>query len=157
MGVENGQLTLHLQWSRLQLNPSELAELSDLTYAANAVSFEVGPDRWMWSPESSGLFTVRNIRKIIEEKSFPNDGFGFFWNRWVPLKINLLVWRLVLDRLPTTTNLSRRNVQIPALDCKICHDGDETASQLFFHADWLKVYGILSLNGASWDQYSCYI
>ena len=106
-GVENDQLTLHLQWSRLQLNPSELAELSDLTYAANAVSFEVGPDRWMWSPESSGLFTVRNIRKIIEEKSFPNDGFGFFWNRWVPLKINLSVWRLVLDRLPTTTNLSR--------------------------------------------------
>ncbi|KAM0049113.1 hypothetical protein Hdeb2414_s0008g00282151 [Helianthus debilis subsp. tardiflorus] len=75
MGVEIGQLMLHLQWYRLQLNPSELAKLSDLTYAANAVSFEVGPDRWMWSPESSGLFIVRNIRKIIRFRMMVSGSF----------------------------------------------------------------------------------
>ena len=33
-----------------------------------------------------------------------------FWHKDVPLKVNLFVWRLLLNRLPTYNNLFKRGV-----------------------------------------------
>jgi hypothetical protein len=38
------------------------------------------------------------------------------WLKVVPLKVNLFVWRLLLNRIPSKDNLMRRNV-VPLDDC----------------------------------------
>ncbi|GKB78816.1 RNA-directed DNA polymerase, eukaryota [Tanacetum coccineum] len=50
----------------------------------------------------------------------------------VPIKINILAWKVCLDILPTRFNLSLRGLDIPSILCPICHLAGESSSHLFF-------------------------
>ncbi|GJS70003.1 RNA-directed DNA polymerase, eukaryota [Tanacetum coccineum] len=50
----------------------------------------------------------------------------------IPIKVNVFAWKLYLDRLPTRSNLSRRNVSLPSLACPLCDHVLEDSSHLFF-------------------------
>ena len=65
----------------------------------------------------------------------PNIPFQTKWNKLVPIKVNVFIWRLVLDRLPFPWNLSRRGMDIPFLDCLICDTGTNMLPHLFFQCE----------------------
>nr|GEU69853.1 hypothetical protein [Tanacetum cinerariifolium] len=46
--------------------------------------------------------------------------------------VNVFAWKLFLDRLPTRSNLARRNVSIPSLACPLCDHALKDSSHLFF-------------------------
>nr|GEV77083.1 reverse transcriptase domain-containing protein [Tanacetum cinerariifolium] len=54
------------------------------------------------------------------------------WIKSIPIKVNVFAWKLFLDRLPTRSNLARRNVSIPSLACPLCDHALEDSSRLFF-------------------------
>jgi hypothetical protein len=59
------------------------------------------------------------------------------WHKDIPLKVVLFVWRLFRDRLPTRSNLFRRNVI--DIDAQSCVGGCglvETSTHLFFHCNF---------------------
>ncbi|KAJ0444928.1 putative reverse transcriptase zinc-binding domain-containing protein [Helianthus annuus] len=45
--------------------------------------------------------------------------------------VDFLIWRIVQDKLPTTTALARRNIFVLNTRCKMCEDEDESALHLF--------------------------
>ncbi|KAF5761564.1 putative reverse transcriptase zinc-binding domain-containing protein [Helianthus annuus] len=80
----------------------------------------------------SGQFSLKSLRCLMEHKFFFSDlRIGYEWNGWVPIKVNFVAWRLVLNRLPTAVNLVQRNINIPDTRCKVCNEEDESASHLF--------------------------
>jgi len=50
----------------------------------------------------------------------------------IPPSIAVCLWRLVLDRLPTKSKLSRRGAIVSNLACPMCLKGEETSQHLFF-------------------------
>ncbi|PWA88611.1 hypothetical protein CTI12_AA118930 [Artemisia annua] len=54
------------------------------------------------------------------------------WVNVVPVKINILAWRVSLDRLPTRFNLSLRGIDVSSILCPICSSVGETSSHLLF-------------------------
>nr|GEU52511.1 RNA-directed DNA polymerase, eukaryota [Tanacetum cinerariifolium] len=68
-------------------------------------------DHWVWNLNSSGMFHVYDIRKLLDEKFLPNDGAATRWSKFMPIKINIFAWKVCLDRLPTRMNLVHRGVQ----------------------------------------------
>ncbi|KAF5765755.1 putative transcription factor WD40-like family [Helianthus annuus] len=58
------------------------------------------------------------------------DRYDFAWSKWVPKKINIFVWRAVLNRLPTVSNLQVRNCFSSDIKCCLCDDSEETAEHL---------------------------
>nr|GEU88424.1 RNA-directed DNA polymerase, eukaryota [Tanacetum cinerariifolium] len=54
------------------------------------------------------------------------------WVNVVHIKINILAWRVCLDKLPTRLNLSLRGIDIPFILCPICSSAGETTSHLLF-------------------------
>ncbi|GKE87028.1 hypothetical protein Tco_1564503 [Tanacetum coccineum] len=46
-------------------------------------------DRWAWSLESNGEFSVASVRKIIDDSSFPMVSSKTRWINTVPIKINI--------------------------------------------------------------------
>ncbi|CAJ2640326.1 unnamed protein product [Trifolium pratense] len=61
-----------------------------------------------------------------------SDGHDLIWHRQVPLKVSILAWRLLKDRLPTKTNLVTRGI-VPT-DARFCVSGcgdAEPAHHLF--------------------------
>ena len=70
------------------------------------------------------------------------------WHKQVPLKVSIVAWRLLKDRLPTRSNLHRRDI-VP-IEGDTCVSGcghAETASHLFLHCD---VFGSLWQHIRSW-------
>ncbi|XP_021999682.1 uncharacterized protein LOC110897124 [Helianthus annuus] len=56
--------------------------------------------------------------------------FCLDWNKWVPTKVNIFAWGAEMERLPTSMALSKRNIQLPSLECNLCNAEDETMEHL---------------------------
>nr|GFC31620.1 RNA-directed DNA polymerase, eukaryota [Tanacetum cinerariifolium] len=65
-------------------------------------------DRYIWSLEGSGDFSVASIRKVIDDKFLPNVSSKTRWVKYVPIKVNILAWKVKMDALSVRFNLSRR-------------------------------------------------
>nr|GEY64759.1 RNA-directed DNA polymerase, eukaryota [Tanacetum cinerariifolium] len=65
-------------------------------------------DRWKWTLEGSGEFSVALARKFIDNSRLIGSPKNTRWIKIVPIKVNILAWKVQFDLLPTRLNLSRR-------------------------------------------------
>ncbi|XP_057432220.1 uncharacterized protein LOC130724973 [Lotus japonicus] len=75
-------------------------------------------DRWLWSQEASGEYTVKSTYRLIwaagnsevegEGTEDDNRYFKGIWCNLVPSKVAALAWKIGLQRLPTMDNLMKR-------------------------------------------------
>ncbi|GKD22429.1 RNA-directed DNA polymerase, eukaryota, reverse transcriptase zinc-binding domain protein [Tanacetum coccineum] len=89
-------------------------------------------DRWSWTLTSSGEFSVKSARNHIDDVLLPSHGSATRWVNKVPIKINILAWKVCKDILPTRFNLSLRGVDINSILCPVCHMAGESSSHMFF-------------------------
>ncbi|GJX45384.1 RNA-directed DNA polymerase, eukaryota, reverse transcriptase zinc-binding domain protein [Tanacetum coccineum] len=92
-------------------------------------------DRWTWTLNSSGEFSVASVRNLIDVKMFPEGDHKTRWIRYVPIKVNTHAWKVMTNSLPTRFNISRRGIDIDSITCANCDMGVETTSHLFFTCD----------------------
>nr|GEZ15136.1 RNA-directed DNA polymerase, eukaryota [Tanacetum cinerariifolium] len=55
-----------------------------------------------------GEFSVALVRKVIDEKRLSNVNAMTRWIKCVPIKVNVLAWKIKIDALLTRLNISRR-------------------------------------------------
>ncbi|GJU43299.1 hypothetical protein Tco_1200565 [Tanacetum coccineum] len=60
--------------------------------------------------KGDGEFSVSSVRSLIDDKILEVFGPKTRWIKYVPIKVNILAWRIKLDYLPTCLNLSRRDL-----------------------------------------------
>ncbi|GKA65348.1 RNA-directed DNA polymerase, eukaryota, reverse transcriptase zinc-binding domain protein [Tanacetum coccineum] len=96
------------------------------------VSFIPMRARQIWSLESLGEFSVASVRKLIDDKMLPDVANKTRWIKNVPIKVNVLAWKVRLDSLPKRLNISRRGIDINSIKCLICDNEVESTSHLFF-------------------------
>ncbi|KAL4583708.1 hypothetical protein LXL04_008291 [Taraxacum kok-saghyz] len=78
-----------------------------------------GSDTWRWALDSSGAFTVSSLRTHIDSLMLPEVVISTRWVQFVPIKVNILVWRLGLVRLPTLDNLNCKGVDFNSMLCRM--------------------------------------
>ncbi|GKA28478.1 RNA-directed DNA polymerase, eukaryota, reverse transcriptase zinc-binding domain protein [Tanacetum coccineum] len=78
-------------------------------------------DRWVWSLLSLGEFLVKSVRKYIDDILLHKEPVHTRWVKVVPIKVNILAWKVWLDNLPTHINLPSRGLEIPSLSCPLCN------------------------------------
>ncbi|GKC48496.1 RNA-directed DNA polymerase, eukaryota [Tanacetum coccineum] len=78
-----------------------------------------------------GVFTVGETRKHIDNAILLAMDSSTRWNKFLPRKINVFMWRLSLDRLPHRFNLFRRGFDIVSILCPICLKTAETKDHVF--------------------------
>nr|GEW37547.1 RNA-directed DNA polymerase, eukaryota [Tanacetum cinerariifolium] len=76
------------------------------------------------------------------------------WNALVPRKVNILFWRVTLDRIPTRSNLSMRGINIPDIICAICGNEIEDIYHVFSSCEvavctWRAIFRWLQLSTVS--------
>ncbi|GJS88192.1 RNA-directed DNA polymerase, eukaryota, reverse transcriptase zinc-binding domain protein [Tanacetum coccineum] len=136
-------------WNRQTSSKSD-GEVSSLLNLLNGLVLSPSQDdRWIWSLEHSGVFSVRSLSATIDKKILDCQTNTvdkvFSWNSWVPRKVNICTWRVFLDRLPTRSNLSRHGIQIYNPSCVFCDDNVETRDHCFYTCPkikiiWLKIW-----------------
>jgi len=95
-------------------------------------------DRWQWLPDVAGGYSVRSAYHLLTSQDPPllHTFENLIWHFKVPVKVSILAWQLLRDRLPTKENLHGRDI-ITGLSTS-CLDGCgqvETAQHLFLQCD----------------------
>nr|GEV17373.1 RNA-directed DNA polymerase, eukaryota, reverse transcriptase zinc-binding domain protein [Tanacetum cinerariifolium] len=82
-------------------------ELSDMLQSVSLMPYS---DRWVWSLKGSGEFFVASIRKIIDDTRLSTVDTRTLWIKYVPIKVNVLAWKIKIEALPIRFDISRRGV-----------------------------------------------
>ena len=95
-------------------------------------------DRWIWTLSGDGEFSVSSVRSLIDDKTLGTVGSKTQWCKFVPIKVNILSWRVKLNNLPTRLNLSRRGMELHSIFCPSCNIAVESSNHLFFTCPMMK-------------------
>lgn len=61
----------------------------------------------------------------------PSTGPKTRWNNLVPIKVNILLWRIGWNKIPTRMNLLIKGVEMGETCCPICQSQGESSDHLF--------------------------
>ncbi|GJR43792.1 RNA-directed DNA polymerase, eukaryota [Tanacetum coccineum] len=114
---------------------AQQTQIDELAALMQPVTLSPISDRWTWTLNSSGEFSVASVRNLIDVKMFPEGDHKTRWIRYVPIKVNTHAWKVMTNSLPTRFNISRRGIDIDSITCANCDMGVETTSHLFFTCD----------------------
>ncbi|KAJ0527686.1 putative reverse transcriptase zinc-binding domain-containing protein [Helianthus annuus] len=126
-----GAAGFSFQWVRQLNSDLEHAEFNQMLGLLFSVVTTNAADKWEWSLAGDGLFSVSRLRRQIVLNHESSSVSSFSWNRWTPLKVNFLMWRLNLDKLPTRMSLVRRGVNVVSTLCEFCQEEEETTEHVF--------------------------
>lgn len=117
-------------------------QLPKFTVMLSQVVFSARSDKWEWELEMDGEFTVSS--------TLPFGSVATRWCRLVLIKVNVLLWHVLLDILPTRNNLDAKNIDFPSIICVACMSASEEVNHVFVSSDvanqiWIKVIKWLDL------------
>ncbi|GJW79943.1 RNA-directed DNA polymerase, eukaryota, reverse transcriptase zinc-binding domain protein [Tanacetum coccineum] len=125
-------------WSRAFLGTHNSAYLVDMINDITPLDLNFDRDVCYWSLSNDGMFSVRDARLIIDAHLLPAIDNHTQWEKCIPRKVNIFMWRFKLDRLPHRLNLSSRGMDIPSIGCPLCNANMESSDHLFFGCDFAK-------------------
>ncbi|GJX44795.1 RNA-directed DNA polymerase, eukaryota, reverse transcriptase zinc-binding domain protein [Tanacetum coccineum] len=132
-------------WSRSINGGATKAQLDDVSSLLGNSFLTDKDDSWIWSLGNSIVFNVKDTRNLIDDSMLPDSSTPTRWCRFIPKKVNILIWRILRDRVPTRWNLSRKGIKINSLFCPNCTISPETTNHLFWvcplaTALWSKIF-----------------
>nr|GEY98955.1 RNA-directed DNA polymerase, eukaryota, reverse transcriptase zinc-binding domain protein [Tanacetum cinerariifolium] len=90
----------------------EMEQFRALSIVIEGVLLHDMVDRWKWTLEGSGEFSVASARKFIDNSRLICSPKRTRWIKMVPIKVNILAWKVQFDLLSTRLNLSHRGIEI---------------------------------------------
>ncbi|KAL4592252.1 hypothetical protein LXL04_005240 [Taraxacum kok-saghyz] len=81
-------------------------------------------------------FLVRSARTHIDLALLPSSGLLVRWCKYLPRKVNVLLWRLQHKRLPTRCALSNRGITIDNIMCALCDAVPEQVKKELCRCSW---------------------
>ncbi|GJV21443.1 RNA-directed DNA polymerase, eukaryota, reverse transcriptase zinc-binding domain protein [Tanacetum coccineum] len=85
--------------------------------------------------------------RLIEEKILLSDNGDreTLWNKLVPKKVNIFIWRALRGRLSVRVELDRRGMDLDSVLCPSCNDVVETCAHCLINCDlamgvWDKIF-----------------
>ncbi|GJY61611.1 RNA-directed DNA polymerase, eukaryota, reverse transcriptase zinc-binding domain protein [Tanacetum coccineum] len=90
-----------------------------------------------WALDEDGEFKVKMLTSLIEKKILQGDSGGHdtLWNKLVPKKVNIFVWRARKCRLPVRVELDRRGIDLDSVLCASCNDSVESCAHCLVTCD----------------------
>ncbi|GKD91180.1 RNA-directed DNA polymerase, eukaryota, reverse transcriptase zinc-binding domain protein [Tanacetum coccineum] len=141
---------LHSDWcSALRRTPrggAEMNQLEALKVAIVDVALTDQSDSWQWSLDVAAGYSMASARVLIDDTMLEAGLAATRWIRHIPIKINVFLWRLNLNRLPSRVNLDRKGIEVDSLLCPTCQLDVETVNHNFLsYCRWPIDLGLLML------------
>ncbi|GJZ59590.1 RNA-directed DNA polymerase, eukaryota, reverse transcriptase zinc-binding domain protein [Tanacetum coccineum] len=90
---------------------------------------------------------VKELTRLIEEKFLITDNGGQekLWNKLVPKKVNIFIWRALRGIIPVRVELDKRGVDLDSILCPSCDNIVETCAYCLITCDlamsvWVKIF-----------------
>ncbi|XP_071704231.1 uncharacterized protein [Rutidosis leptorrhynchoides] len=145
-------------WTRMPSGRAqdEAADLSNRL--ANYAKSNKPRDSWQWQLSRNRCFSTKELSKIVDENCLcPNSSHlqeATIRNRFVPLKVEIFIWRLLRRRLPVRVELDKRGIDLNSVLCPFCDDDSQTLDHTFFLCKnsmdvWERIYKWWGFGGVS--------
>ncbi|GKC53006.1 RNA-directed DNA polymerase, eukaryota, reverse transcriptase zinc-binding domain protein [Tanacetum coccineum] len=121
-------------WSRSYMGTRNDAYLFYMINEITPLELSYDRDVCYWSMANDGMFSVSSTRHIIDSHLLPALDMATQWDNCIPYKVNIFMWRFMLDRL----NLSSRGIDISSIGCPLCNANVESSNHVFFDCDNAK-------------------
>ncbi|GJY06690.1 retrovirus-related pol polyprotein from transposon TNT 1-94 [Tanacetum coccineum] len=112
--VQNGLL---YGFRRTPRGGVEGIQMEELNNKISNFEFSEDQDTWSWSLGGVSSFSVASARRFIDEGLCLVDRSPTRWVKLVPIKVNILAWRMALNKLPTKFNMSLRGLDMSSIVC----------------------------------------
>ncbi|GAU35134.1 hypothetical protein TSUD_394590 [Trifolium subterraneum] len=114
----------------------------------------VGVEETVVGSDLANGYSVRSAYQILtSQESAPLPAAAnLIWHKQVPLKISILAWRLLRDRLPTKANLAAQGIITPEAHLCVSGCGDVESAQHHFLS--CSTFDSLWSSGRSWIGFS---
>nr|GEV35059.1 putative RNA-directed DNA polymerase, eukaryota, reverse transcriptase zinc-binding domain protein [Tanacetum cinerariifolium] len=123
--IVNGQWQWN--WSSFDIGTRNTAYLNDLLMEISQINISMDEDTCTWVLSNDGTFSVKSAKRLIDSKLLPSILTPTVWDKFLPRKVNIFLWRLSLYRLPHRLNLSSRGLDILTISCSSCNGNVESA------------------------------
>ncbi|GJV04169.1 RNA-directed DNA polymerase, eukaryota, reverse transcriptase zinc-binding domain protein [Tanacetum coccineum] len=102
--ISNGEW--RWDWSRSELGNRNMSPLNALLVEIGNMEMTLELDAYVWSLAKDGMFSVGVTHRFLDDRFLPLLVPSTIWEKMLPQKVNIFLWRLILDRLPRRLNLS---------------------------------------------------
>ncbi|GJT81493.1 reverse transcriptase domain-containing protein [Tanacetum coccineum] len=116
----------------------EANQFSSLQNIIKDVKHSDHRDTWTWIPDIAKGFSVASVRQLIDSCLSVGNPQATRWIQAIPIKVNVFLWRLFLNKLPSRVNLDKKGIDLDSLLCPVCNEDVETVNHLFFSCDMAK-------------------
>nr|GEW20063.1 RNA-directed DNA polymerase, eukaryota, reverse transcriptase zinc-binding domain protein [Tanacetum cinerariifolium] len=110
----------------------ENSQFIELGQILSSISLSSVSDRWSWTLHGLGDFSVKSAREKIDKHVLVVSPAQNRWSKVLSIKINVFSWRMMLDKLPSRSNLHNRGINITCILCLNCGAAIENRNHLFF-------------------------
>lgn len=121
----------HWAWRRIIGDGPEAEALVELEAIMHELVLSNGLDQWACTLDDLRVYSVHGLSNIINTNTLSTGSNPTSWNKLLPLKVNILMWRLVNERLPTIINLDKRGMDLHSTRCPMCDEDQETELHIF--------------------------
>ncbi|GJY17125.1 putative RNA-directed DNA polymerase, eukaryota, reverse transcriptase zinc-binding domain protein [Tanacetum coccineum] len=122
---------INWSWSRPICSGHESSELAELMSILTHFNLSDEQDSWEFIIDPSRQFSVKAIRNHISILTSLLPPHPTHWNKMLPLKVNILLWRVMNRRILTRINLDMRGIDLDTLRCPVCDDDLESEDHIF--------------------------
>jgi len=90
-------------------------------------------DIQVWGFDDSGLFSINSAYECVDNpvRSLQKDVFKYLWKIKTFPNVLTSAWRVLIGRIPTRENLSRKRVIMNTTLCAMFQSKDETCQHIF--------------------------
>ncbi|GKB94866.1 RNA-directed DNA polymerase, eukaryota, reverse transcriptase zinc-binding domain protein [Tanacetum coccineum] len=117
---------------------AEMNQFESLKAAIGDVILSDQSDYWVWSLDVNAGFSVMSARILVDGSLLEAGIAATRWIRHIPIKINVFLWRLNLNSIPSRVNLDRRGIEVDSLLCPTRYLDVETVNHIFFNCEMAK-------------------
>ncbi|GJW95557.1 RNA-directed DNA polymerase, eukaryota [Tanacetum coccineum] len=105
VGSKLAQPSITQSFRRMPRGGVEQMQVDDLINLVQNISLIPMQDRWTWTLNSSGDFSVASVRSYIDTTMLPKGDYQTRWVNLVPIKVNTFAWKVMTNSLPTRFNI----------------------------------------------------
>ncbi|CAI9274000.1 unnamed protein product [Lactuca saligna] len=92
-------------------------------------------DSWESNLALDDTLSISNTRQMIDDLTSHVTTVSTCWNKYILIKINVFMWRVLLNCIPTRINLSNHGIDIPCLFCPLCDNAMEDSNHVYLLCD----------------------
>ncbi|PWA74034.1 RNA-directed DNA polymerase, eukaryota, Reverse transcriptase zinc-binding domain protein [Artemisia annua] len=129
-------LVLDDSWELDASTVEGISEVQDVSYMLSQVKYSGCTDRWIWDQNPNADFSVAAVKNSLRRYIYTQQAHQMIWVKWVPIKVNILMWRIEKGRVPTRLELVKRRMVLPDSRCPLCRLEEESVNHLFITCEF---------------------